>query len=104
MTKSLELMQGTLQQIKGGERERYYKAALLEALLQWFDPSTRFSWEIEQREITEPLAEWAMSVGFSRSFTSSNLILQTLVVVWHTTYFPLVYLLSHGPYLVSTFL
>lgn len=42
----------------------YYISALLEGLLQWWSPSTMLSGEIEQRGIVEPLAEWAMSIGF----------------------------------------
>lgn len=41
-----------------------YQAAVLEHLVQWWSPSVKQSWEIEQLDVPFPLTEWVLSMNF----------------------------------------
>lgn len=45
----------------------YYRASLLESLLQWWNPLNKCSWGLEQIHLPSPLSEWALSIKLSSS-------------------------------------
>lgn len=59
--------------LQQGARERcvalpniamYYQAALLENMLQWWDPSAKQCWRIEQLGLDLLLTEWILNISF----------------------------------------
>lgn len=44
----------------------YYLAALLENVVQWWNPLTKQSWETEQLGTSYPRVEWVSSMYFSQ--------------------------------------
>lgn len=50
----------------------YYQVAILENMVQWWNPFTRYIWGIEQVGIPSPLANWLLSMSFSPPLKITN--------------------------------
>lgn len=60
----------------------YYQAALLEAMLQWWNEESKGSWELEQEGIEIPFTKWVLSTKDQQMPQTMNLIVTTLCRFW----------------------
>lgn len=55
----------------------YHQAALLEAIMQWWNEENSDSWGWEQEEVDVPIQEWVLCARDHLRLRSKNLIINT---------------------------
>lgn len=60
----------------------YYQAVLLDNLVQWWNVKAKYSWEMKQIFVKQPLSEWPLSVIYSPNMDASNINVKILSRLW----------------------